>query len=77
MDRLHPLSRFVLTRWLCLCVLLLAGAAALLWKAGQGGMAAIRLHDCAGVFRHAALVAFVCATVGSLLTEDLLRYYGK
>ncbi len=71
------LSRFVLTRGLALCALLLAGTALLLLRAGQGGDLAPRLYDYAAVFQTAALAAFGCATVGSLLVEDLLRYYGE
>lgn len=72
------LSRFVLTRGLVLCILLLAGTmAVLLWARGAEGMTALRLYDCADVFRFSALVAFACALFGSLLTEDMLRYYGE
>ena len=45
--------------------------------AGQGGAGSLRLYDCAEVFQFAATVSFGCATVGSLLMEDLLRYYGE
>jgi len=71
------LSRFVLTRGLVVCALLLAGTAALLLRAGQGGELAPRLYDYAAVFQTAALAAFGCATVGSLLMEDLLRCCGE
>lgn len=71
------LSRFVLTRGLILCAVLLAGTAALLWRAGQGGEGAIRLYEYAGVFQLAALTAFGGALIGSLLTEDMLRYFGE
>ncbi len=77
MGTYRELSRFVLTRGLAVCALLLAGTAALLLRAGQGGTAAVRLYDYAAVFQSAALVAFGCATVGSLLMEDLLRYFGE
>ncbi len=65
---------FILTRGLCLCAVLLAGTAALLVKAGHGFL---RLYDYAGQFQLAALVSFGCALIGSLLMEDLLRYYGE
>lgn len=71
------LSRFVLTRGLAVCALLLMGTIALLLRAGQGGMIAARLYDYAETFQLAALMAFGCATIGSLLMEDLLRYFGK
>ncbi len=73
----RDLSRFILTRGLFLSVLLLAGTAALLLRAGQGGDAALRLYECADVFQFAALTAFASALIGSLLMEDLLRYYGE
>lgn len=72
-----PLSRFVLTRGLILCVLLLLGAIALLLRAGQGGITGPRFYECAEAFQFAAAVAFGCATLGSLLMEDILRYYGE
>ena len=71
------LSRFVFIRGLILCALLLAGTAALLLRAGQGGALAPRLYEYAEAFQFAALVTFGCGTIGSLLMEDLLRYYGK
>lgn len=77
MGTYQSLSRFILTRGLVLCALLLAGTAALLLRAGQGGAESLRLYDCAEVFQFAATVSFGCATVGSLLMEDLLRYYGE
>ena len=73
----RELSRFILTRGLSLCVLLLLGTAALLLRAGQGGALALRFYECAEVFRFAALIAFTSALIGSLLMEDLLRYYGE
>lgn len=73
----RELSRFVLTRGLALCVLLLGGTAALLIRAGQGGALAPRLYEYADVFLLAALTAFGGALLGSLLMEDLLRYYGE
>lgn len=76
MSAYRELSRFVLTRGLALCALLLAGTALLLLRAGQGGDLAPRLYDYAAVFQTAALTAFGCATIGSLLMEDLLRYCG-
>lgn len=71
------LSRFILTRGLTLCALLLAGAVLLLLRAGEGGALAIRLYEYAGVFQFAALTTFASALIGSLLMEDLLRYYGE
>ncbi len=73
----RELSGFVLTRGLMVCVLLLAGMVALLLRAGEGGPMAPRFYECAEVFHFAALVAFGCALLGSLLMEDLLRYYGE
>lgn len=77
MSEYRSLSRFVLTRGLVLCALLLLGTAALLLRAGQGGIGAPRLYDYAEVFQSAALAAFGCATIGSMLMEDILRYYGE
>ena len=78
MNRTYrELSHFILTRGLALCVLLLAGTLALLIRAAQGGMLAPRLYEYADVFLLAALTAFGCALIGSLLMEDLLRYYGE
>lgn len=77
MTTYRKLSRFILSRGLILCALLLAGTVALLLRAGQGGAGSLQLYDCAEVFQFAALVSFGCATVGSLLMEDLLRYYGE
>jgi len=76
MGTYRELSRFVFTRGLALCALLLAVTAALLLRAREGGALAPRLYEYAEVFQLAALVAFGGATVGSLLMEDLLRYYG-
>ena len=73
----RDLSRFVLTRGLILCVLLLAGTAALLARAGEGGAMAIRFYEYAGVFQFAALMAFASGLIGSLLMEYLLRFYGE
>lgn len=74
----RELSRFVLTRWLGLCALLLAGTVALLlWADRAEGMLALRLYEYADVFHFAALLSFASALLGSLLMEDLLRYYGK
>lgn len=75
--RFRELSRFVLTRGLMVCALLLAGTVALLLRAGEGGLVSARLYDYAGAFQLAALLAFGCATIGSLLMEDLLRYFGE
>ncbi|MEA4953957.1 MAG: hypothetical protein VB096_00360 [Pseudoflavonifractor sp.] len=78
MNRTYrELSHFVLTRGLALCVLLQGSTAALLIRAGQGGALAPRLYEYAGVFLLAALTAFGCGLIGSLLMEDLLRYYGE
>jgi len=72
----HPLARSVLRRGLALCLLLEAVALALLWRAGQAGREAALYYDYARQFLLAALTAFGCALPGSLLMEDLLRYYG-
>ena len=77
MHTYRELSRFVLTRGLAISALLLGGTAALLLRAGQGGALAIRLYEYAGVFELAALLAFGCGLIGSLLMEDLLRYFGE
>ncbi|MCI9265004.1 MAG: hypothetical protein HFF06_10620 [Oscillospiraceae bacterium] len=77
MNTYHELSRFVLTRGLSLCGLLLGGRGVLLLRAGQGGELAIRLYEYAGVFELAALMAFGCGLIGSLLMEDMLRYFGR
>lgn len=73
----RELSRFVLTRGLAVCALLLGGTVALLLRAGEGGLVSARLYDYAEAFQLAALLAFGCATIGSLLMEDLLRYFGE
>ena len=72
-----PLSRFVLTRGLILCALLLAGTIALLLRAVQGGVMGPRFLEYARVFEFAAVVALGCGTLGSLLMEDMLRYFGE
>ena len=36
-----------------------------------------RFYDYAQVFLYAALGAFGCGTVGSLLTEDMMRHLGE
>ena len=73
----RPLSRFVLTRGLILCALLLMGTIGLLLRAGQGGVMGPRFLEYARAFEFAAVVAFGCATLGSLLMEDMLRYFGE
>lgn len=73
----RELSRFVLTRGLFLSILLLGGTAALLLRAMEGGELAPRFYECADVFQLSALMAFGGALIGSLLMEDLLRYYGE
>ena len=78
MERTYkPLSRFVLTRGLILCALLLVGTVALLLRAGQGGIMGPTFCEYARAFEFAAVVAFGCATLGSLLMEDMLRYFGE
>ena len=72
-----PLSRFVLTRGLILCALLLMGTIALLLRASQGGIMGPRFFEYAREFEFAAVVALGCATFGSLLMEDMLRYFGE
>ena len=73
----RELSHFVLTRGLILCILLLAGTVALLLREGQGGELAVRLYEYADIFQLSALLSFAGALIGSLLMEDLLRYYGE
>ena len=73
----RELSRFILTRGIILCALLLVGTIALLLRAGQGGPLAVRLYEYADVFQFAALTTFAAALLGSLFMEDLLRYYGE
>lgn len=73
----RELSRFVLTRGLILCILLLGGTAALLLRATEGGELAPRLYEYADIFQLSALLSFAGALIGSLLMEDLLRYYGE
>ncbi len=77
MGTYRELSRFILTRGLILCALLLAGTAAVLLRAGEGGAGCLRLYELAEGFQFAALVSFGCATLGSVLMEDLLRYYDR
>ncbi len=77
MRRRSDLPRFVFTRALSLCVLLLLATLALLVRAGQGGALAGRLYEYAEVFQLAALVAFGGGLLGSLLMEDILAYYGE
>ena len=72
-----PLSRFVLTRGLILCALLLVGTIAMLLRAVQGGIMGPKFFEYAKAFELAAVVAFGCATLGSLLMEDMLRYFGE
>ncbi len=71
------LPRFLFTRALSLCVLLLAITLALLLRSGRGGAGAWRLYEYAEMFQLAALVAFGGGLLGSLLMEDILRYYGE
>jgi len=52
-------------------------ALALLWRSAQGGEAAARLAEYAGQFLFSAQVAFACALFGSLLAEDMTRYYER
>ena len=73
----RPLSRFVLTRGLILCALLLAGTVALLLRGAQGGVMGPRFFEYAREFEFAAIVALGCGTFGSLLMEDMLRYFGE
>lgn len=73
----RDLSRFVLTRGLILCALLLTVTLLLLLRAGEGGVQSPIFLEYAHLFQTAALTAFGCATIGSLLMEDLLRYYGE
>lgn len=77
MRRRSDLPRFVLTRCLSLCVLLLLCTLALLLRAGQGGAGCERLQEYAEVFQLSALIAFGGGLLGSLLMEDILAYYGE
>lgn len=77
MGTYRELSRFVLTRGLVICALLLAGTAALLLRAEEGGALAPRLYEYAEAFQFAALAAFGSGLIGSVLMEDMLRYYGE
>lgn len=70
------LSRFILTRGLMLAALLLIGALVLTLRVGQGAEEAALLSQSAQSFYTAALVAFGCATCGSVLMEDTLRHLG-
>lgn len=77
MTTYRPLSRFVLTRGLVLAALLLVGALVLTLQVGQGAEEAALLSQSAQTFHTAALVAFGCGTCGSVLVEDMLRYFGE
>lgn len=77
MKRKSDLPRFVLTRCLSLCVLLLLCTLVLLLRAGQGGAGCERLREYAEVFQLSALIAFGGGLLGSLLMEDILAYYGE
>lgn len=77
MRQRGDLPRFVLTRCLSLCVLLLLCTLALLLRAGQGGAGCGRLREYAEVFQLSALIAFGGGLLGSLLMEDILAYYGE
>ncbi|MDD5938582.1 MAG: hypothetical protein PUC36_06190 [Clostridiales bacterium] len=73
----RELSRFVLSRGLWLCLFFQAGALALMFRAGQGGALAQRLYEYAEIFLSAGLTSFASGLIGSLLMEDMLRYYGE
>ena len=75
MTTYRELSRFVLSRGLMLATLLLAGALALHLCARQGGSPFLFWY--ADQFEVAARVAFGCGTCGSVLMEDMLRYFGE
>ena len=77
MTTYKPLSRFVLTRGLMLAALLLAGTLALTLRTGQGAEETALLALYAQTFHTAALMAFGCATCGSVLMEDMLRKLGE
>lgn len=77
MTTYKPLSRFILTRGLMLAALLLVGALVLTLRVGQGAEEVALLSQSAQVLHTAALVAFGCATCGSVLMEDMLRYFGE
>lgn len=73
----QTLSRFVLTRGLMLAALLLAVTLVLTLRVGQGAEEIALLTRYAQIFHTAALVAFGCATCGSVLMEDTLRRLGN
>lgn len=75
MATYRELSRFVLSRGLMLTALLLAGALALRLQAWQGGSFLLSWY--ADQFEVAARVAFGCGTCGSVLMEDMLRFFGE
>ena len=77
MTTYKPLSRFVLTRGLILTVLLLVGTLALTLQTGRGAEETALLAQCVQAFHTAALMAFGCATCGSVLLEDILRKLGE
>jgi len=70
----HSLSRFVFRRGLLLCLLLEGFSLILLERAGRAGPDAAVFYTYARQFLTAALSAFGCALLGSLLTEDMLRF---
>lgn len=76
MTSFKPLSRFILTRGLMLAALLLAGTLALTLYVGQNAEEIALLSRYIETFHTAALVAFGCATCGSVLLEDMLRKLG-
>ena len=76
MTTYKPLSRFILTRGLMLAALLLVGTLALTLQTGQGAEETALLAQTVQTFHTAALVAFGCATCGSVLMEDMLRKLG-
>jgi len=70
----HSFARFVLRRWLFLCLLLEGVALLLMARAQTAGQEAILFYTYARQFLNAALAAFACALPGSLLVEDMQRY---
>ena len=76
MTTYKPLSRFVLTRGLMLAALLLVGTLLLTLRTGHGAEETALLAQYAQTFHTAALIAFGCATCGSVLLEDMLRKLG-
>lgn len=68
-------SWFILTRGLVLCAFLLFGTILLLLRAQEPSAPRVLLQEYAEIYQVAALTSFGSALIGSLVMEDLLRYY--